>query len=75
MSNIEINQRPEPSYKHGLKIRIIPTINYKDISTTTPATIDSTANLITEGDITPFLLDGKDKQYYTDAEGIGRAHV
>ena len=56
---------PEPTYKHGLKIRIKPTINYKDITKTKPIEITSNATLSKEGNLQDFLTFG-DKQYYTD---------
>lgn len=66
MNTQYIETAPEPSYRHGLKIRIIPELTYKDIAETQPARITADCEYTTAGDIVPFLLDQKDKQYYTD---------
>ncbi|MFT4303700.1 MAG: SufB/SufD family protein [Candidatus Woesearchaeota archaeon] len=57
---------PEPVYKHGLKIRLTPEINYKDIDSTNATKVETDVEFSKEGNYQEFLFDDKDKQYYSD---------
>lgn len=57
---------PEPVYRHGLKIRITPKLIYKDVSEVSFADVSSSVALESEESITEYLLENKDRQYYTD---------